>query len=255
MSVEALAAVLAFIALGTYFQTVTGFGFGMIAIGASSGLGLTSVAVVAAAVSLLTLVNGAVALKGRFHHVDRPAALAVLLGVVPATIAGVMLLNYLSESAALLLKFLLGGVVAFSGALFAMRPTQLELRSHNAGFFTSGVLAGLFGGAFGMPGPPVILHFYRQPMEPVVVRSMLILIIAAASAMRTVYVGFQGGLTYDVWLITGLAAMLVALATAAGRRFPPPLPPVVMRRIAFSVLIFIGVSLMAAAISEWAVIA
>ena len=37
MSIETAAALLAVIAVGTYFQTVTGFGLGMIVIGVTSG--------------------------------------------------------------------------------------------------------------------------------------------------------------------------------------------------------------------------
>ena len=43
MSFDTLLPLLAVIALATYFQTVTGFGLGMIVMGATSGLGLGSV--------------------------------------------------------------------------------------------------------------------------------------------------------------------------------------------------------------------
>ena len=251
MSLETILAVLAFTAFGSYFQTVTGFGFSMIVIGSAGGLGLVPVAVAASVVNLLTLVNSAVALRGRFHLVDWPAARALLLGIVPAVIAGIMLLDYLSETAATLLKFLLGAVIVFSGVVFAIRPTQLPKRSHNAGFFGAGFFAGLFGGMFGIAGPPVILFMYRQPMELLMVRNMLILVFAFTAAIRTIVVGSQGALTSDVWLLAGLGVVLVALSTMAGRRFPPPLAPLAMRRLAFSVLIFIGLSVMFAAVVQW----
>lgn len=251
MSTDTLVAILAIIAIGAYFQTVTGFGFGMIVIGMASGLELVAVPVVAAVISLLTLVNSGVALKGRLHHIDWPAARAALVGAVPSVVAGVMLLDYLSVTAATLLKFLLGVVIAFSGIVFALRPTPLAKRSHDATFLLSGIFSGVFAGLFGVAGPPVILHFYRQPMELLVVRNMLILIFAFTSAIRAIYVGIQGGLTTDVWLISALGVALVVLATMAGRRFPPPLAPNTMRRFAFGVLILIGASLILAAATEW----
>jgi uncharacterized membrane protein YfcA len=243
----AVVALLLCITFGTYFQTVTGFGVGMIVMGAASGFDLAPLPLVAAVVSLMALVNSAVALHGKLDLIDWPAARAVLLGVVPAIVAGVLMLDYLSASAADILKLILGAVIAFSGVMFSLRPTPRETRSSNRSFFASGVAAGLFGGMFGMSGPPVIFHFYRQPMAPATVRAMLLLIFAFTSASRTVFVGLTGGLTRDVWLLSALAVVLVTLATIAGRRYPPPINPRAMRRLAFSFLILIGLGLMASA--------
>lgn len=245
----ALVALLAFFAVGTYFQTVTGFGLGMIVMGAASGFDLAPLPVVAAVVSLMALTNSAVALPGKLHLIDWPAARAVLVGVVPAIVLGVLLLDYLSTVAATALKLLLGVVIAYSGIVFALRPTQLPTRSSNRSFLASGFLAGLFGGLFGMAGPPVIFHFYRQPMALPAVRSMLLLVFTFTSASRTAFVGLQGRLTAEVWWLTAVAFVLVTAAAFAGRRYPPPLPPTVMRRIAFTVLILIGLSLIGSALA------
>lgn len=246
---DPLLPLLAVIAFSTYFQTVTGFGLGMIVIGVTNGLDLAPVAVVAAVISLVTLVNSAVALPGRLHLIDWPAARAVLYGVMPASVAGVLLLGYLSSSAADVLKFLLGAVIAYSGVSFALKPKVLPERSSNRGFFICGVLAGLSGGLFGMAGPPAVYHLYRQPMDVLVVRCMLMLVFTFTSVSRTLFVATQGGLTAEVWLLTAFSVLLVALATYAGRRFPPPFSPLTMRRIAFATLLLIGLSLMFSAVA------
>lgn len=250
MSTEHLIALMFVIAIASYVQTVTGFGLGMIVMGAASGFDLAPVPVVAAVVSLLTLVNSAVALPGKMHLVDWPAARALLLGVLPSIVAGVMLLNYLNDSASTLLKFMLGGVIAYSGVVFALRPAQHAKRSPNRSFFVCGIFSGLAGGLFGMAGPPAIFHFYRQPMDLAVVRHMLLLVFAFTSSTRTLFLGVTGALTSDIWMLASMAALLVALATAAGRHYPPPLPPLTMRRIAFGILIVIGAGLMVSAVSE-----
>ncbi|PLX73301.1 MAG: hypothetical protein C0607_13880 [Azoarcus sp.] len=252
MSIEHLTALMFVIAIATYIQTVTGFGLGMIVMGATSGLELAPVPVVAAVVSLITLVNSAVALPGRMHLVDWRAARAVLLGVIPSIVAGVLLLNYLNSAASIILKLLLGAVITYSGVVFALRPTQHAERSPDRGFFVCGLFSGLFGGLFGMAGPPAIFHFYRQPMDLAVVRHMLLLVFAFTSATRTVYLGINGELTREIWILAAIAALLVALATAAGRHYPPPLAQVTMRRIAFGILILIGAGLVVSALSELA---
>lgn len=65
-----LAGMLFAIGCGAYFQTVTGFGLGMIALGAASGLGLMEIAPAAVVVSLLTLCNSPLVLSGNYRHVD-----------------------------------------------------------------------------------------------------------------------------------------------------------------------------------------
>ncbi len=65
MELPVLLAILATIAVGTYFQTVTGFGLGIIVIGLTVSLNLVSLPVIAAVVSIVTLFNCFVALMGK----------------------------------------------------------------------------------------------------------------------------------------------------------------------------------------------
>lgn len=70
MTLELLVPFIAIAAVAGYFQTVTGFGLGMIVIGATSGLNVAPVASVAAVVSLMMLANSAVALPGKLRHLN-----------------------------------------------------------------------------------------------------------------------------------------------------------------------------------------
>ncbi|WP_068639665.1 TSUP family transporter [Thauera butanivorans] len=250
MDIETTAALLGVIAVGTYFQTVTGFGLGMIVMGITSGFGLAPITMVAVLISLVTLVNSAVALPGKLHHIDWPASRAVLLGVVPSVVCGVLLLEYLSAAAALLLELLLGITIIYSGIVFMLRPTPLSERSSRGSFFVSGFFSGLFGGLFGMAGPPVIFHFYRQPFSLETIRNMLLLTFAFTSGVRTIFAGTQGTFTQEVWVLVAFTVPLVTLATLAGRRYPPPFSAITMRRIAFGVLILIGGGLVFNAVSS-----
>lgn len=247
MSLGVIIAILAVIAIGTYFQTVTGFGLGMIVMGVTSGFDLVSVPFIATVVSFVTLVNSGVALPGKLHHIDWPVARAVLVGVVPSILVGVLLLDYLSAQFARLLQFMLGAAIIYSGLVFALRATQLKEKSSQRSFFMSGFFSGLFGGLFGMAGPPVIFHFYRQPMEMVVVRNMLLLIFASTSGTRTVFVIAQGTLDSSTFMMSAMAVPLVAIMTLLGRRYPPPVSQKTLRRIAYIVLIFIGIGLIISA--------
>ncbi|NYT75906.1 sulfite exporter TauE/SafE family protein [Alcaligenaceae bacterium] len=247
MSLWVYAALFLVIATGSYFQTVTGFGLGMIIIGVSSGFDLVSVPFIANVVSIVTLVNSGVALHGKLHHLDRRIIGAVMIGLIPSSIAGVLLLDYLNDGFSRVLQLMLGIVIIYSGVQFAFRPTQLKHTSTRASFMISGLLSGLFGGLFGMAGPPVIFLFYRQPMKLVAVRSMLLLIFAASAAVRTVYVVSQGQQDSHSLSVALMAIPIVAVMTIIGRKYPPPLPAAQLRRLAYSVLVIIGIGLLVSA--------
>ncbi|MDN3520346.1 sulfite exporter TauE/SafE family protein [Halomonas ramblicola] len=245
MTLAVLLPFLAIAAVAGYFQTVTGFGLGMIVMGATSGLEVAPVASVAAVVSLMTLANSAVALPGKLGHLDPRVTAATIAGILPAIVAGVLLLDYLSGSAASVVRVALGLVVIYGGVSLVLRPRQHDTLSSRKSFFVSGVLSGLFGGLFGIAGPPVIYQCYRQPMPLVAIRNMLILLFAATSGVRTLFVALRGQLDAEILTLTAWAIPVVALATYAGRRWPPPLSALAMRRLAFVTLVAIGAGLIA----------
>ncbi|WP_299315542.1 TSUP family transporter [uncultured Halomonas sp.] len=249
MAVEILLAFLLIAALAGYFQTATGFGLGLIVMGATSGLGIASVASVAAVVSLMTLINCLVALPGRLQHIDWPSARAAAMGIVPMIVLGVLLLDYLSGRATTLLSLLLGLVILYGGASLMFQPSRQQRLSSRRSFTLFGGLSGLLGGLFGVAGPPLIYHCYRQPIEPIRIRHLLILLFAVTSGVRTLFVVSQGQMSAEILWLTAWSVPAIALATYAGRRLPLPFSPLTMRRIAFLVLMVIGISLIASALA------
>ncbi|SHE44434.1 Sulfite exporter TauE/SafE [Modicisalibacter ilicicola DSM 19980] len=248
MTPENLLPFLVVTAMAGYFQTVTGFGLGMIVIGLSSSLGIVSVATVAAVVSLQMVVNSAVALPGKLQHVHWPAVRAVVVGLLPAILGGVLLLDYLSASASNLLQLALGGLILYGGISMLLQPSRQTVLSSSGSFFVSGVLSGLCGGLFATPGPPLIYQCYRQPLPLIGISSMLILFFSLTSLVRTLFIAFQGQLDTEILVLAAWSIPVIAMATYVGRRFPPPLSAVMMRRLAFLVLVGIGGGLVGASL-------
>lgn len=249
MSLITTLLLLLIIVIGTYFQTVTGFGLAMIVIGINSAVGLTSVPFIASVVSLVSLVNSGVALPRHLHHIDWRLANTTLLGVIPASVLGVVLLNFLNAQATSILEFLLGCVIGYSGISFALRPRQHTEISSLRSFFSVGFISGLCGGLFGIPGPPIIFHLYRQPISLAVTRNMLLLIFACTAFSRSLYEFITTGFPKGTLTTTLLAIPCVALVTILTQRFPPPLSVETVRRITFGTLILIGISLIVRSLS------
>lgn len=230
-----------------YVQTVTGFGLAMIIVGLASGLNIASVAALASVISIVTVLNSLMALRGRFRQTGGRVVLCMIAGVLPASVLGVLVLNYLSASATNLLQILLGLVIVAGGISFALRPSMLKRVSSGYSFAGYGFLGGFVGGMFGIPGPPLIYQFYRQPMPLAEIRNALIMTNLVIAVARTCFVYVQGDLSSDILLLSAICLPLAALATLLGRRYPTPLPPQAMRRLAFVMLVVMGASLIISA--------
>lgn len=226
-----------------YFQTVTGFGLGMIVMGLTGALAIAPVASVAVVVSLMTLANCAMALPRRMHQVYWSFSGATILGMLPAIIGGVLLLNYLSDNNIAAVRVLLGVVILYAGVNLLIKKKLQNKVNHHGVFSVFGAIAGFLAGLFGVGGPPLIYHYYRQPMDPARIRMTLILLFAASSSVRTLFVIAQGDMTLDILQLAAWAFPLVAVGTVLGRYYPPNWSAQTMRRVVFGVLIIIGLRL------------
>ncbi|QEY60280.1 sulfite exporter TauE/SafE family protein [Pseudomonas sp. C27(2019)] len=233
-----------------YFQTVTGFGLGMIVLGLAGGFGIVPLTSAVVVVSLMTMVNCAFALPGRLQHVYWPAVAATLLGLVPTIIVGVLLLNYLSDSASSIVHVLLGMVIVYGGVALLLKPRIQEEVARPASFTVFGGLSGFLGGLFEIAGPPLIYHYYRQPLNANYIRHTLLLLFAVSSGVRTLFVVGQGQMNMEILLLTAWAFPVVVAGTFLGRNYPPPLSAQTLRRLVFILLILIGVSLIASGLLD-----
>ncbi|UUM32122.1 sulfite exporter TauE/SafE family protein [Vibrio japonicus] len=252
MELQTLLAILAAIVIGTYFQTVTGFGLGIIVIGLTVSLNLVALPVIAAVVSIVTLFNCLVALVGKPLSGELKITLALVVGIVPGVIAGVFLLGQLNESATNILRVLLGIMILAAGLNFMFKPKMLAMRSASASFLFSGFSSGLAGGLFGMAGPPIVYHLYKQPFSIELIRSTLLMVFACTSASRTAYVYFDGSLGTSIIWLSVIAVPLVALVTLVARRYPPPLSNDQLRKLVFGVLMVVGGYLIGDSATSWA---
>ncbi|MAX72585.1 MAG: hypothetical protein CMH66_02745 [Nioella sp.] len=77
--------------------------------------------------------------------------------------------------------------------------------------YLTGMLGGLFGGAAGLAGPPVIMIYMARPLPAPVVRANLMLYLIGADALMMAMLGAGGRLSL-VAVMTGLVVTLPYLA-------------------------------------------
>jgi uncharacterized protein len=227
-------------ALGSYVQAVAGFAMGMIIIAVMAGTGAVPLPLIAAVVSLLSLVNIVFALRGHGHHLDRRLAGWMALGLLPAVGLGVWLLNHLDARAQWVLELLLGTFIVLGSLSMTVRPQPRATVSGAAASLAAGLAGGVLGGMFSASGPVIGWFTYRQPLTVAEIRTTLLVVFALTTTLRTAVVGWGGGLTREVWVLVLTGLPLVLIGTWAGRSLPPALSDTNLKRLAFALLVAMG---------------
>jgi uncharacterized protein len=239
-----LSAFLLLLAVGAYVQTVTGFALGLVVMGTVTVFGLAPIAFSAVVVSISSLANTLLALRGDRQYVHWPSVVISLAALLPAMVGGIALLTRLSGGSVHTLRLLLGGFILISGVLLMLKPHPRPQLAGAAKTFAAGAFAGLFGGLFSTAGPPLVYHLYRQPLTIRAIRASLLAVFAVATTGRIAVVALAGDVTREMLWISLLSLPMVLGATAVARRFRPPLSDLTMRRMAFGLLMMLGVMLL-----------
>jgi hypothetical protein len=235
------------VAVGAYAQTIAGFSFGLIAMGGVGLTGLMPLPEAAVVVGLLTLLNAGLILRGGLDQVRRRELGLILCGSVPMLGVGYAALGWLAEGRADLLKLTLGLVIVAASLQLVLTPQPRARISGTASFVGMGAAAGVLGGLFSTGGPPLIYHLHRQPFPPAAIRETLVAAFAVAAVLRLGLVAAAGDMPGAAGPLLLAGAPAVFAATAAARRWPPPLTPTGRRLVAFALLALSGLSLAAPA--------
>lgn len=244
MGLGPLVVFVGFAAVAAYVQTLTGFAFGLVMMGAVALVGLLPLPDAAAMVGMLTLVNATQMLvQGGWREVAPRELRLILVASLPSLLLGYALLEWLADTRADLLKIGLGLVIMLSSLQLAVRPAGLARRSSNASFVGFGMVSGLMSGLFATGGPPLVYHLFRQPLSHARIRETLVTAFGVAQAVRLVVVVASGNMPSMSPVALILAIPTVMLMTYAARRWPPSLSQQAMRRIVFVLLFLSGLSL------------
>lgn len=208
------------ITVGTYIQTATGFGFGLIVMGIGGALGLLPIADLAFIASALSLVNGVSGLYGGvWRHALFKQMGVFLCAALPMVAVGLYWLDHLGQYALNTLQALLGVVMILVCVSALLRPEPRAEESPKWHFGVSGVLAGVLSGLFSTAGPPISYLMYRQPVELVVIRATLLTVFLVLASFRSSTAILSGMVSESVWWVCLLGAPIVLAGTYLSRRY------------------------------------
>ena len=232
---------------GSYFQSVTGFAMGMIIVSVLGGFRILEIQLLTAVISLLTILNVLLALRGQYFLIDTRLFFWLGLGQVPAIFVGLSLMNWLDVNSRWILEVCLGLFITFGSISMVLKPEPNDNRSGPIVTWIFGSFGGLVGGMFSASGPVLGWFGYRQPLAMEVIRSTLLACFILTTTTRTILVGIEGDLTQPVIIFVLIGLPAVVLGTWLGRRFQPRLSENNLKRSAFGLLLVIGVWITAGA--------
>lgn len=236
---------LALVGLATMCQNLTGFAFGLIFVGVAGASQLMSIGDAANVASLLALVNGVVYLRSSRVPPDWSLLRPMLISSVIGVIGGMVLLHWLSGNALHGLRMLLGLAVVACAVLLLWQKAGAQRASGPVSLWVAGVASGVLGGLFATPGPPMVYHLYRQPLDRMLVRHCLFVMFVTCVLLRLVVEASQGLVTSSILFSAALAVPVVTAVTWLNVHYPPRLPRVLVERMVCVLLLLSGLSLLA----------
>lgn len=236
---------MALVGLAAFCQNLTGFAFGLIFVGVAGATGLMNIADAANVACLLSIINGVSYMRAyRFEPnwaLLKPMLISSVLGVIGGVL---LLLHWLSGNTLNGLRMLLGLVIVLCALLLLMQKKALDQPSGAIALWFAGISSGLLGGLFATPGPPMVYHLYRQPLDRLLVRHCLFAMFVSCSLLRAAMVVVEGQLNWAVMGWTALAFPVVTGVTWWSVRHPPALPKKLVEGLVCGLLILSGASLL-----------
>lgn len=235
---------MALVGLAAFCQNLTGFAFGLIFVGVAGATGLMNIADAANVACLLSIINGISYMRAYRFEPDWAMLKPMLISSVLGVVGGVLLLHWLSGNTLNGLRMLLGLVIVLCAMLLLMQKKALDRPSGPASLWVAGVSSGLLGGLFATPGPPMVYHLYRQPLDRLLVRHCLFAMFVSCSLLRAAMVAVEGQLNWAVMGWTVLAFPVVTGVTWWSARHPPAWPKRLVEWLVCGLLILSGASLL-----------
>ncbi|MBP1849251.1 sulfite exporter TauE/SafE family protein [Rhizobium halophytocola] len=243
MSVIAVILFMLLSGVGAYVQTMTGFALGLVIMGGVGVANLMPLKDAAVVVGILALINVGVMLSRGVGDVRRKELALVLMSSLPSLAIGYLLLDHLAQAGLVWLRIILGAIIVVSSIQLILPPKKEPIESGAASFLFFGTLSGLMSGLFSTSGPPLVYHFYRQPLPVNAIKQTLVSVFGVNSLLRLLIVVSAGSFPDRPYWPAFLAIIPVVAGTQLARRLPLPISTRTLKFIVFLLLCASGLSL------------
>lgn len=232
----------ALLALATLFQTLSGFGFGLMVVSSFTLFDIMPLTATTFIVCFLSLFNSVSLVLKNTDKVNKPAFCVLLLTGIPFMALGYWLLEFMSMGMTRWLNLILGCAILICCLLLLMRRKKAA-SGRGWGFGVAGMLGGLLGGLFSTFGPPVVFQCYRQQWPLSEVRFTLLAVFSITAIIRLCMIPFGTMPSADILVATLCAVPVILLFTRIGHVLATKIEPQRIRAIAVAMLAMSGITL------------
>ena len=237
------------IAIASYLQTLVGFSYGVIVVSAATLANIAPIQYSAAFVSLTSLFNIIIALKGNWENVDFRLGVLMAAGLIPGVLFGVVLLDYLSRHFVELLKLFLGLMVLVSAILSLIRFKPFKRKTALWMPITAGFLGGVGGGLFSSSSPPLVYYMYKLELPFQLVKNTLLFVFLVSTVSRIIFISVKGDLNSGLLVNVLFALPVIAVVTMLSKKIPTFLDHKRLKQLSFTVLVLMALALIFSSIS------
>jgi uncharacterized protein len=223
---------------GTFIRATFGFGDALFAMPLLSLV--IGVAIAAPVVGLVSLVVAVGVLVTSWRHVDLGAVRRLLAGSLVGIPLGVVVLTRLDET---ILRVTLGVVVIGFGLYRLLSPNMPELKNR-AWAFPFGLIAGCFGGAYNIGGPPIVIYGVMRRWGAARFRGTLQGYFLVTSLVIAIAQGVAGLWTEKVFVYSIFSVPGAVIALLFGERASRRIDPAAFERYLALLLIALGLLIM-----------
>lgn len=219
--------------LGSFFATISGFGFALVATPLLSLIMPVKWAIVF--ILTLTVVLRSLTMLRVWGQFDWRTVLVTSLGSFIGTVPGSMLLKRISVSS---LELFLG-VLLLVVTLLMSKQYTVKIANKTYGRLGAGILSGFFGACTSVGGPPLALYFLNEHTEKDLMRANMIWIFGLTGFLTLIVNYFVGNIgTVGDW--TYLYAMLpgTLIGIWAGEHLVFRLNQELFRRLSLLIVFF-----------------
>lgn len=197
---------------------------------------------------LLSIIISIFIIKQDFKAIDFHSVKFLLLYSLIGIPLGIMLLLVGNER---IIKAGLGVFIILYAAysIFGRNPKTLKKDNH-LWLLICGLLAGIFGGAYGLNGPPLILYGNMRQWSAAKFRATLQPIFLTAGIISCIGYGAKGLLTNKVLIYFGLSLIIMTPTISLGRKISERIKDKTFFTYVYWALAVIGVTLIISSISK-----
>lgn len=240
VSISVLVAVASVFCVAAAAQTVSGFGFSLLAVPVLAVLVGAKTSVVGAALVGLAL-TAVMATRDR-GHIDRRTVRVVILASLLGIPIGLVIITHTTDTT---LRALIAVVVLVFTALLWRGLTLPRSRSIDA---VAGFVSGTLATSTGTTGPPLVIAFHGKGLAPAVFRATLAATFLIQGSLALVGFTATGQVTRDALIVALVGLPGTAIGFAGGQRAFDRLDHDRFRLVVLGMLTLSGVLALASAI-------